>query len=425
MASSTSGLARRGKRGGAGTGETIGSLVFLLLFFSYYVSPRSLLSPLGVDLGIPAQLLVLGLTTLVALVFALRKKLFLANGLRHTRFFIPLVAGTFGIVFTFVRSLEATGWSRPTLDLASMLLLVPLAYFSGTLATTLRPRMLWGFLSLFALQLLWALITGPNPRGAFTFHSVHSIEFGLMMGTAALVALAIYFSSPSWWLVAAPIIFIAGVIVSNSRGALLATIFGVAILLAFAASKSRRYLRVAALGGGLILGSWLVSVAFYTLHRAPELIASPPLARTGSSGRADLWPSVLDKLPDGLGILWGSGDSYISFWDPTTLTHPHNMLLAFGVTGGIIALLSISVFLLMAFRETVLAAAQDEYSVLFAGLLALWAIHLQFSGNFDDGANIFLLAGFALGRIAASSKARPSRQAIGSRRSAFHRATEK
>jgi hypothetical protein len=81
------------------------------------------------------------------------------------------------------------------------------------------------------------------------------------------------------------------------------------------------------------------------------------------------------------------------------------MLLAFGVTGGIIALLSISVFLLMAFRETVLAAAQDEYSVLFAALLALWAIHLQFSGNFGDGANIFLLAGFALGRIAASSNA--------------------
>jgi O-antigen ligase len=386
-------------------GEILGPIAFTGLFFAYYISPRSILSVVNIDNPIPAQIMVLALT------FVLIITLFLTRSLLPSVYHIPIrmsvvvLAGSAGIAFTFTRSLEATLWSRPTLDLASMLLLVPLAFLAGSVSQRIVPPMLWVFVSLFVVQLLWAISSGPNERAAYSFYSVHTIEFGLMMGTATLVSLTLFLDSPRWFLLLFPIIFGAGVMISLSRGALIATICGAAIILLLEARKATDYRSVIFVVGLVPLGAWALSSLVYAQDPRIQKLASvtesgtlTQFFRTSDSDRWKLWQLVLDKAPSGWGILWGSGDSYVDR-GYTELSHPHNLFLTFGVTGGLIALLLIGVFLFVAFYLSVSATRHDPSSPLLAGLLALWAIHLQFNGGIGDGANLFLLAGFALGRI--------------------------
>ncbi len=400
-------------------GYLVGPIVFIVLFFSYYTSPRSILSLLGIKSPVPAQLAVLAITIVLVVIFALSRNLIPKLTAKPTPIFIATLAGSIGVIFTFARSLDATLWSRPTLDLASMLLLVPVAYLSGFVSRRIGLPMLWVLLSFFFVQLLWAVITGPNHRGAFTFHSVHTIEFGLMMGTATLVSLALFLAHQRWFFLFFPIIFGTGVLISLSRGALVATICGLVIMLLLEMRRTQRYRSVLFFVGLVPLGTWASSSLLYTLDpriRALAFVREHDILeqflRTSDSDRWRLWHMVLDKAPAGWGVLWGSGDSYVDF-GREELSHPHNLFLIYGVTGGLIALLLIGIFLLIAFYSSVFASRQDPASNLLAGLLALWAIHLQFNGGIGDGANLFLLAGFALGRIAALSSQPAANSVLG------------
>lgn len=391
--------------------DVIPLVLFYLLFISFYVSPRNPFSLLGFELAIPVQYFVFGLTVLTTLVLILSPSLDLRGGVGSIRFVSTALLGSAGITFAFARSLEATGWSRPTLDLASMLFLVPAAYLLGLASGEIKSGMLWAFLSLFFVQFLWAFATGPNQAGVFTFYSVHSIEFGLMMATAGLVGLTLFIFSKIWYSALIPSLFLAGVFSAGSRGVLLGFFVGASLILVLSTKTSRSFVRSAFGLAGATVSGWLMANLMRAAHSnvggvVGETIAetvadsSYPLLRTSPSGRTELWPLVMEKLPPGVAVLWGSGDSYVWFWDTTTMTHPHNLFLAYGVTGGVISLSLVGLFLAISFWEAVAKSGADYILILLAGLLALWAVHLQFNGGFGDGANLFLLAGFGLGRAA-------------------------
>lgn len=390
--------------------SSVSPLAFCLLFFIYYISPRNPLSPLGVESPVPVQFFVPGMVVaLLFFFFLIRIRLGLTS-LGSYQFFGPALLGFAGILFTFGRAWDATGWSRPTLDLLSMLMLIPAAYVIGLSSGDISRRALWVFLSLFLIQFLWALTTGPNSGGLYTFYSVHSAEFGLMMGTGAIITLTMFVSSRRWQAAVVTAIFIGGVLLAGSRGALLGLILGSAISLFFVRKDHRA---LGEKGFGLLaagLGGWLVAYFSIMIHgpggESPGQAIAQPLsgvARTGSSGRAELWPLVLGKVPEGIQVLWGSGDSSVWFWNQSTMSHPHNLFLAFGVTGGVFGLVLVGLFLFCALWAAVYASRFDEISVLLAALLTLWGIHLQFNGGFGDGAILFLLAGFAIGRAAKMS----------------------
>lgn len=378
-----------------------GPVIFCLLFFAYYISPRSIFSLIGVQFPSPPQLGPLILSIVIVLVLLAQRNCFQVDFSRQSKFIFPLVMGSAGLIWTFIRSWEATGWSRPTLDLASMLLLLPLAFMAGLLTTQIHPQMAWIFLVPFVLQFFLALLSGPNSQGSFAFHSVHAIEFGLMMGTAVLLSLWLHLSSRSWYLVLPPTLFLAAVLVAHSRGALIATLVGVTILLALHIRSFRNSsLRGFATISFMVPSAWGLSHLVEKTTSPMESVISYGLLRADSSGRSRLWPAVLEKAPDGLAVVWGSGDAYVSLREDRPSEHPHNLLLAYGVTGGLLALILVLGLIAVSFFATLAASRSDKTSILLAAVLALWLIHLQFNGNFGDGANLFLIAGFALGRVA-------------------------
>lgn len=378
------------------TPQVFVALSLLCLFWLIQVSPRNLLSPFDVPSLLPPQywLFFFSLVCLALVLVLGRAKLKRALNAFHS---VPALLGFSGFAFTFLRSLSESGLSRSTLDLFSGLMIVPVAYLAGVF---IREPVSWFwkiFLASFLPLLAFALMMGPNSVGKFTVYSVNSIEFGLLMATASIVALFLASNATSPLFLIVSSVFAMGIFLSGSRGATLAWIIALGSTLILGDRSwtvALRHMRKVALVVGMALCLTLVWENLRAREGDIATFRASFSSSRGSSRRTEIWTGVLREIWEGSNFLIGHGivDGVV----PLGRSHPHNMILLYSLVGGILAVVTILYFILGG-PLRLMAKPHPGSSVLLASLVVLWFTHLQFAGNFGEGLNLFLLAGVLWG----------------------------
>lgn len=374
-------------------------LVFVAFYLAFHVAPRNPLSPLGIEIGVPPQLVLaaFSLTVIAGFFWKSGPRIFVRGNVVNL---LALGSGSLGLAWVTFHSYLVTGLSRETQDLMGLSLVVPLGFLLGWSAPKI-PLSAWsGLLGAFGLALIYAYF-GESPMGSrLTFHSFNSIDFAAMMAVASLVSLSLVPRLNRIFGVFLCLVFFSGLVMAGSRGAMASFIISVLVFIllqrwswvkAVAASAG---VAVAAVGVFLFAGLLQSARAGFDTPGVPTL-----LFRTGSYGRGDLWASSLGKFSTFGELLVGTGDANILVGGEKF--HPHNLLLLLGTAGGVLSLATIAFFLFWVFSRytfTLQAPGQEERVLL--SISVYWMVHLQFAGNFGETAHLFLVSAFLAGRLA-------------------------
>ena len=150
----------------------------------------------------------------------------------------------------------------------------------------------------------------------------------------------------------------------------------------------------AALVAGMALGLALVWESLRAREEGINSLGASFSSSRGTTGRTEIWTGVLKEILEGSNFLIGLG--IVDGMVPLERSHPHNLILLYGLVGGILAVVTILYFILGGPLRIVAKPAPGS-SALLASLVVLWFTHLQFAGNFGEGLNLFLFAGVLWG----------------------------
>lgn len=278
-----------------------------------------------------------------------------------------------------------------------------------------KTLLIWGpSLLLLAHQLGITILQGSLPHG-FLGRGTGSIAFGHLMAIGVFVS---YFLSKKSYrygnlLFAGSAMFMIGVMLSGSRGALLGTVVGIGLILVkvyvrTGLSKTLSELRRFAILGFLSSLPPFISGVFMP-GRAGGPAMNTKLIETFqiserfgqlegplyTAGRLEIWVITWQEIQNPMDMLFGSGKSLIdtSFGS----TYPHNLFLEVALAGGLLALVPFSIFLMSVFRrmyETGLNSGFDFF--LFASVTLVFSM---FSGDLAYNIVFFHFLGLSYGQI--------------------------
>ncbi|MCV7650725.1 O-antigen ligase family protein [Micrococcus luteus] len=185
-----------------------------------------------------------------------------------------------------------------------------------------------------------------------------------------------------------------GILATQTRGAILAVLFATAWFL-FTLALRRLNSR---LGWIVLGGSLLVSITtFLPWSKAMlTLLDFGNRSLSGLSGRLDLWPIATQEWSNH--ILFGVGAGGFRQYNGFGLTS-HNSFLEIGVTLGLIGFVTIILFMIILYRQS-LRISEERASVAFIGYVSV-VILVIFSSSvwiLSQGFWVFLMLAFSLTR---------------------------
>lgn len=217
-----------------------------------------------------------------------------------------------------------------------------------------------------------------------------------------------------WLFLPAAAVGCFAVLISGSRGPLLALLATGAMVAALCAVRAEARMRIA---GTLVAGTAALAAAVLAMGRA-QLDAGNRLLRllTGEWGdtefsRFAIWRETLDLIPTSpLGLGWGRLSERLQVWqeqDDLLLLHPHNIVLEIAVEAGWLAAAAFLLLLgAIALRSFRLTRQQDNEgadcpirTLVVFGALAYWFLCAAVSGDVNDNRTLWSMIGMTLAAL--------------------------
>ncbi len=188
---------------------------------------------------------------------------------------------------------------------------------------------------------------GPNLEGL----AMHRNTLAGMLAVFATLALAYMFFGQRWWerigAGLAGLFMLGALVVTNSRGGLVAFAAGLVLIVALAWRDSKVKLRLVLAAGGLLLAAGAIG---YLLVSGQYRLFSPErLLNENGTGRVEIWKNTLYALGDVPLSGFGPGRFeavYPFYLDPVSLSllnsqeHSHNLFLQTYVEAGLLGLVA-------------------------------------------------------------------------------------
>ncbi len=266
------------------------------------------------------------------------------------------------------------------------------------------------------MLLLWRLVHGQAQTAYDNRYTISALEnpisLGRESGDGLMIALYLVLVGAAGLprraaMVLFPLLALA-LLASGSRGPVLGTLVGVAIvilLLARSESVRRNVFRVTGLG---IVTTVLIveAVPGASLQRSLSVLTGSG-SGLSSNGRFQLWQLAWDQFlaHPVLGI--GTG-SFASVLPPNF--YPHNLVLETGAELGFFGLVPLTIFLVSSMRLLANARRDPDtraQAVIVTALFAAALVNAMFSGDVTTNAGVWLMAGLGIG-LAYRAQAAPA-----------------
>lgn len=338
-----------------GWGQTL--LSFEMAFVAFLLSGSYKATAVGRLFPIDATVFTGALTLIIGITIVLR-----SGGLPR-RFLPALCSGVLLIVWLATTLTWSSGSGATQSGALSGLVLVAIAFLGAGCVIAPDPRRVERFLGIFAgFTVLLLLITVNLIRPASGIDAAASsnrISRAIAMTVGAQVLLAFALTSGHrWWTRTGAFIlallFMAAVLFTGTRQALIGFVIGLPILLPLAG----RTLRSSKWGAGLLLGLLVVGLAsagpkfwqsLYTIRRLEVFLSG----RLGSSGDARVLRLRAGVAGFEASPLVGNGlGSFGDLWGVNAMDHPHNVVVEVMYDGGLVGLsllAALAVFTLLRF----------------------------------------------------------------------------
>lgn len=341
-------------------------------------------------------------------------------------FFLPALAGKIVLPEKWgLAALITTPWWISSLFVAqsydegyAAVAIVATATFSSFLSFFIpaggRDLLLWLPTVLYlSVVFVRTILAGPLPGGFFG-QLTGSIAFGHLMVVGFV---ATYFLSqrlPAFrnLIFAAGTVFVVGVMLSGSRGALVGLVVAVGIIVVGVflrsgmASATREVTRFGLLGGVAVLPFFL-PYEFVTGREAPGVLRRKIMEtfelseQVGSvevpysAGRFQIWSTTLEQFETFADVVIGKGQSTIQLGSGAT--YPHNLFLELLLIGGLVTVVPFILFLVFLFWKMFDRAYQGRFE--FFVLAATTGLFSMFSGDLSYNIIFFYFLGLAYGQV--------------------------
>lgn len=280
-----------------------------------------------------------------------------------------------------------------------------------------------GELLLFLPSLLYLLVIfgrtifgGPSPVGTFGLgESTGSISYGHLMVVGFLLT---YFFSQRFanyrnLIFSAGSVFIVGVMLSASRGALVGLIVAVVLLVVGVLKMDGTVLALREVKRFTLLGIVTAAPFFLTgvflPNRDTQFASLRRVAQTFelseqvgsvqipvySAGRFQLWATTLEQFETFTDVLIGKGKSTIQM--SSEEAYPHNLFLELFLIGGLVTILPFVLFLYFLFQKMFAPVYAGRFD--FFVLAATTGVFSMFSGDLSYNVVFFFSLGLVYGQI--------------------------
>lgn len=314
---------------------------------------------------------------------------------------ISLLGGLWAVTSSVLHNMHA-----PAGSYLLVLVVAILGSFFSVLAPAVRRDMLMWLPAFLYLSVVFGrtIFEGPLPGGFFG-KLTGSIAFGHLMVLGVLVTYFLSQRLPEFrnLVFAAGSVFIVGVMLSGSRGALVGLIVAVILIIAKAFVRAGRFgslleiRRFGLLGmcaaPFFLMGSTIsrkVSESF-RLSEQVDTVQIPVY----SAGRFQIWSSALQEFDSFNDFLVGKGQSTIRI--NSSVDYPHNLLLELLLIGGLITVVPFVLFLISLFRRMFRPVYEGRFDFFVAA--AVTGVFSMFSGDLSYNVVFFFFLGLAYGQV--------------------------
>lgn len=254
------------------------------------------------------------------------------------------------------------------------------------------------------LSVLGALaLVGGIREGRLSVLGGGPIVFGRNMGVLCLILFARGFRGRrNLWLAGGALLAFSLVVLSGSRGAMLATAAGISYLLIRAGFW--KILPVLVLVGTVVVFAYDLPIAKAVQKRFEHRVVHLTLKKGHLAGRGVLYRRALREFQHA--PIAGIG---IGACPPRIGSYPHNLFLEVAAESGSIGLFLLVVFLVAVGHACAGSRAPPE----LVAILLLYLISAQFSGNLYDSRGVFLFGALVLTTTSRSTAPKAKRSHSG------------
>lgn len=403
------------RRDHASASGRLGSLILLALYLSLLGGRFSFERLNTVDVGTYVDLRFVGLAVSWML---LLPWLSMARERTRPTSLTPYLAA-FGVFCAWM--LLTLGWTSPDAEVvaqaADLFYLFAFVTMALAVASRLSTRELelvwWWLLATALLYVVAALMTGPDPQGRYSALGGGPNVFVRVMTFGVLAAFVLALLRRATLVLVTVPLFVAGAVLSGSRGGLLALILvglpaAAAVLMQLQTRLRRRVILAGLAGTGV--ATWAAGEVVARLWQQRYVVQT--LAERYDSGRASLVGLSLDMVQEhpfagaGLGAFHATHPEW---------AYPHNLVLGTAAEAGLVGVALLFVVLAVALVVVRQGTPWQPNTWFFALAAASVFLSAQFSGDLYDTRFLWFFLGLAV--ISARRQERRSRGLRDQRRS--------
>lgn len=374
------------------------------VLFSVLLGSRNPLAPLGVSFSVDTRLITLCVSFVLAAVLG-----------AYSRGTPPLT--WWGVMGSL--SAAWLAWNLFTLQLydESFTILVGAAfavlgtYFSFNTSQTEMTNFVWlPVLAALGLVFIFSVFQGPVGDGWFEGYGTGPIDYGRLMGTGAIICLALAArqarGQATFFALAFPFL-LGAFLLSGSNGvqlslglALAAFLFG---LLSNNEARGRGLIGTGVLAISIFLTiSGDLSSSNTSLPGVASIVADSQTRDSDvipvyTSGRDAIWRVTIQEFGSARDLFFGTGQVVINAGGNET--HPHNLLLGLALAGGLVTVVPLVVLGIFAvsifFQEP---RSQDSATQIPFLLFLFWLGSAMLSGDFRDNQLVFFFLAILVGQ---------------------------
>jgi O-antigen ligase len=297
-------------------------------------------------------------------------------------------------------SFWAPASARLSSNVTDLVLLLALVGAGWAVANRIRPRAVqsiwWGLFFAGLAYMAAALVEGPGAQGRYSALGGGPNVFVRVMALATLAALFLAIARRQHWVLLGVPVFVAGALLSGSRGGVLS----LAAVVAIGAIPLARRMGPRVRGALVMLcaSSALVAVFFFNptwFTGLGDRFVQKTLVERYDSGRSEIlegaWRQFTEYPVAGVGL-----DGYYGLlghqagWD-----YPHNLALATAAEGGVIGLAALLCALAAGMATLRVSRPLGADALGFALCGGFMLVASMFSGNYYDSRFLWFFLGLA------------------------------
>lgn len=260
------------------------------------------------------------------------------------------------------------------------------------------------------LVFCFSIFQGPSGGGWFEGYGTGPIAYGRLMGTGAIISLALAArearGSAAFVALAFPFC-LGALLLSGSNGIQLALCVGLVTFL-LGLRSARGLIRRALVATGMVVAATFLTFLASVWTKTSSLpgvesfaqglqIRDSAIIPFYTAGRSSIWRATIQEFGSVQDLILGTGQVAISVQGNET--HPHNLLLAIALAGGLFAVVGLCVLGALAGRSFFREAQARGPAMQIPGTLFLfWLSSSMLSGDFRDNQLVFLLLALMLGQ---------------------------